>query len=209
MAKHSLYHRTLAKYILHCSKMTSVTNQTTVKTLKAFSSKSIMHIIDLQGFKIWDNAFIFKEVAYIRITFPSVTSNTLHILPPMANRHLSIEDQRRVRCNAAFHGMVWESGSIPYTDFPMLLSDELKHSEVVYVKGSEKILWIKPYVHSECQIVDLDNYNCPSLTILKQNTDIRHTCNFPHRSQCAGLHVRILYEWMCKASWRELESLPS
>lgn len=166
---------------------------------------SPMHIMDMQGFKIWENEFIFKEAALLEIRFPSVNCKSFLVEPPMAERFLSIRDQWRVGCESLIHDLSWGCGTLPYANFQVVLGKELQNCTLLCVKGLEKVQWVTPYVPRSCRVVDLESFGCPSLSFLRRNTKLHFECPHHVLTICAGLHVRILYEWLCNTSHRSLD----
>lgn len=167
---------------------------------------SPLYIADMQGFKIWENDFIYKEAALLKVQFPSVACTSFLVKPPMAERFLSTRDVWRVGCETLLHDLSWECGTIPYATFQVCLGKELQNCTMLCVKGLEKVQWVKPYVSESCQVVDLETVGCPSLAVLRKNTLLNFLCPHHVTTRCAGMHVRILYEWMCGASCMSLGS---
>lgn len=65
----------------------------------------------------------------------------------------------------------------------------------IYVKGKEKKKWLSPYFDD---ITDLEDYDCPSIKVLRQNS-ARNICCFNHppgwKKSCALKNVHYLKDW--------------
>ena len=102
------------------------------------------YIVDVQGFKITLNEFVFKEVAVIALEEDPIPSVFL-FKPPYAWDKLLDKNKSENRWfEDNFHGIMWRSGSIPYDKLISTLSGIL-HGAEIYVKGLEKSKWLKRF----------------------------------------------------------------
>lgn len=142
-------------------------------------------IVDVQGFKDNQNKFIVKEIAIL-----TSENKFQHFIfqPPFAFKDLTNEAKKQVKwVKNNLHGFDWYDGYIPYhhlyTIVPTLL-----HGKTIFVKGQEKIEWIKEFVTENIYIVDVeDELECPKLSWLKfVNQNI--SC-ISHKGLCALQNV--------------------
>ena len=61
------------------------------------------------------------------------------------------------------NGIPWNSGDVPYEKGGEILRNNLQHADIIYVKGLEKIKWLKNFIREFYNIVNLDDYDYPSL----------------------------------------------
>lgn len=139
-------------------------------------------VIDVQGFII-DNHFFPKEVC---VSGVDSKITTFLIAPPIEYSELTNKDRitNKWLCNH-LHGLCWNDGNITHEEFSQYLVVYLKKEQdiIVYVKGIEKVRWLRQLLgkKEQIQIVDLDEFNCPNIkTLYKNNTQIK-VCNY-HRS---------------------------
>ena len=102
------------------------------------------YIVDVQGFKITLNEFVFKEVAIIPLE-GDPTPSVFLFKPPYAWDKLLDKNKSENRwLEQNFHGLMWRSGNIPYDELKSTLSGLLFGAEI-YVKGLEKSNWLKRF----------------------------------------------------------------
>lgn len=155
--------------------------------------------MDVQGFKSSANSFVFKEVSvsYVRGT----VVNTYLFKPPFPWEVL----QARYKSENSwltrnYHGLAWESGSVPYTAVSLTLQPFLQAASVTYVKGSEKRSWLQEKF-PETYFVNVEDIGCPSLS--KLQTIQEDVGNCPHHVKvgcaapsCAEKNVQLLKYWV-------------
>ena len=108
------------------------------------SSSKMKYIVDVQGFKITLNEFVFKEVAFVPLEEDPTPSDFL-FKPPYAWDKLLDKNKSENRwLEQNFHGLMWRSGNIPYDELKNTLSGVLFGAEI-YVKGLEKSKWLKRF----------------------------------------------------------------
>ena len=102
------------------------------------------YILDVQGFKITLNEFVFKVVAVVPLE-EDPTPPVFLFKPPYAWDKLldkSKSENRWLEQNC--HGIMWRSGNISYDEQKRTLSGILFEAEF-YVKGLEKSTWLKRF----------------------------------------------------------------
>lgn len=149
-------------------------------------------IVDLQGFKKDNNEFILKEIAILC----SRQTLVLLIKPPFPFYELSKTERSTVSWIERNRKIFWDEGFIPYSQMSQYITNYLKN-KVIYVKGSEKVLWLKNLIQSD-QIHNIECYNCPNFQTLYKtylNCSYVFSCIF-HSNVCALRNVTCLNMWL-------------
>lgn len=139
-------------------------------------------IVDIQGFKTSDKTFTPKELAaydgnsichYIfRPPFP------FNVLPQHLQKQASwLMDNH--------HCIDWDEGFTPAYQFPRILRRLLRNAEVIYVKGREKVTFLKRY--TDKSFVEIEEQ--PALT----PTQPACMCHTKPLCYCALSNVYHLY----------------
>lgn len=153
-------------------------------------------ICDIQGFRGLRNEFIVKEAAFISCSGSKVQS--LVFKPPYPITTLP-ETQQKVATwlKSYFHGMDWNDGYTPYYELKNVFTKILGAYNIVYVKGSEKRLFIESLLSKyDVTVLDLDLMCCPKLNDLKKLISYRKCFYHPRLTdQCASENVRLIFNW--------------
>lgn len=149
-------------------------------------------IIDIQGFKDYNNDFIVKEIVILE-------SNTFHyflVRPPFPFEYLSNEEKRTVKWVERNHGILWREGVTDYYIIKNLV-EPLMRMKIILVKGVEKIKWLKEFCY-DCTIINLEDFNCPSFFELYKlySHDNERNCVHHKTNNCAVTHVKLLKKWI-------------
>lgn len=155
-------------------------------------------IVDLQGFKVDENKFIFKEVAVLDCT--TLTHPKLYGLvfdAPFPYELQTHEDKRRTRWIERHLGHTWNEEGIPYDLLSIVLKAYLFGADQVFVKGAEKKVWLREFVTSNCNLIDLHDLGCPSVKTLVQ----AQSTETMKRSM---LYACALFDWLCCYACREV-----
>lgn len=147
-------------------------------------------IVDLQGFKTDYNEFIVKELAIL------CENQTLVLLikPPYPFYELSKTEKMQVQWIERNRKIYWHEGFTPFLNFKQYVADYLK-DKIIYVKGFEKVVWLKNIVQ-DGNIINLDD--SPSLRKLYENYSMSKdifSCVY-HTHICALKNVMCLKKWM-------------
>lgn len=158
-------------------------------------------IVDVQGFKTTDNEFIVKEIAYISRYSDSLKKSYI-LKPPfpwttLCARYRSVN----LWTIRNYHGISWGSGTTPYNILQTEIDKDLSSADVVYVKGSEKVVWMKKRFPLIKKIIDLENLRCPSLQKLVDcNTDVEvctgHGSVSNYNVNCSVRNIIVLKRWL-------------
>lgn len=150
-------------------------------------------IVDIQGFKRETNEFIIKEIAILY----NKTLQVFLIKPPFPFEKLTKQEKKQVSWIERNRKIHWREGFVPYSNYRNLVIDILRDKHI-YVKGSEKVLWLKHVLeNSNCNIFNLEDKGCSSLISLydqyKYSQDL-YNCIY-HDSICALKNVICLNKW--------------
>lgn len=169
------------------------------------------YIVDLQGFRKSMNEFVLKEISIIDANSndeddddDNDTAQPLTLLfkspcdwQSLPSKYKSVNSwlQRN------FHGLLWNSGDIPYESAGTIIRAILHSARIIYVKGLEKKVWLASFLGDSLRIVDLEDQDCPSLRNLlklppRQCTHhhYQHHCDVS-RLNCATENVKLLKKW--------------
>ena len=155
-------------------------------------------VVDLQGFKLNGNRFIFKEVAILDCT--TLTQPKLYGLvfdAPFPYQVQDAKEKRQPRWTESHLGHAWDEKGIPYASIGVLLKAYLFAADQIFVKGSEKKQWLQEFVPPTCQLDDLHDLGCPRLKTLIGDRDAESM----RRSM---LHVCLLFDWLCHYACRDM-----
>lgn len=143
-------------------------------------------IVDVQGFKDQHNKFIVKELAFL-----TSENNIQHFIfqSPFKFANLTPTVKRQVNwLKRNLHGFGWDDGYIVYphlyTTVPPLLFER-----IIYVKGSEKVRWVKDFLGKHTTVLDIETeLQCPKLSWLRFHSHENMSC-MAHNGQCALQNV--------------------
>lgn len=159
-------------------------------------------VVDVQGFFI-NNKFFAKEVC---VSISDFEKQTFHIESTIKYSELSNKDRITNKwLYNHFHGLHWDTGESTLKElieYLILVMKKRKEEEypVVYVKGFEKVRWLKELVGGEIEIciINLDYCNCPNIkTLYKNNPNINLCKNHNNFNQiCAEKNVILLRNFL-------------
>jgi len=155
-------------------------------------------IVDLQGFSGPQGQFVLKEVAILAhgMTLPVV----YQFAPPYPWHDLPQECQRRnAWVERNYLGLKWNSGTTPYNRIEEILHSHLGLIEKIYVKGREKVAWLRTLLQSSHHVIenlenDYDDDDDDDIPSLRKLTS---TC--PHHKKqymCAADNVMALSQFI-------------
>ena len=160
-------------------------------------------IVDIQGFRV-NGSFVVKEVAILDCTTmfsPKVIGFVFDA--PFPSELQRPEYRRQTEWIKQHLGLRWEDKGITYSFLSSVLKASLFGANVIYVKGAEKKEWLKPFVSSTCELVDLHDMGCPKLQTL---VEIHQGHETEKRSLC---HVLVLFQWLCCIAMIAVEDMCS
>lgn len=154
--------------------------------------------VDIQGFKD-GKTFILKELCFVR------GESVQHFIfkPPFKYNNLSIESKREaIYLTTLVHGFYWNEGKLDYSQIDkcfesLLLQQQVENNLIIYVKGMEKIRWLKELCKSSSKLVC---YNIEDIGCQKKKTTLfdfvkPHCDSHARVGQCAYQNVMLLQEW--------------
>lgn len=153
-------------------------------------------IVDFQGFGVFNNHFILKELALRH------DGHHYHfiITPPCNLSQLPTSLQRQV-CwlYNNYHRLSWNGGWINFTKVKIFLRNKIQNG-TVYVKGKEKAQWLMELLSNEnVQIQNVEDiFNCPNLRELKRNYPNQIKCQ-NHSNCCALQNVYLLSKFLTES----------
>lgn len=152
--------------------------------------------VDVQGFKTDLNDFIIKEIA-IKSGSQLIT---LLFKPPFYRFELTDTEKKQVSWIERNRKIFWDEGFIPHCYHKNIIRELLKNKNI-YVKGLEKVTWIKKILEDSIDdnlcIFNLEDIGCPSLSSLYENyksgLDV-YQCIY-HSTHCALKNVSCMQKW--------------
>lgn len=146
--------------------------------------------MDMQGFQIGpDNKFVVKELSFI----DSVGNHFEHYIfkPAFQFNLLCDSDKRKVQwLTKNFHHLEWNYGLVDYYELPRILQ-QVCVQNTIYVKGLQKITWIKQWVPN-AHVINIEDFDYPNLETLnnKYKNSIKH-CYLQHKN-CTTTNIYLL-----------------
>ena len=71
----------------------------------------------------------------------------------------------------------------------------LQHTQVIYVKGSEKINWLSKFLGSSLRIVNLETLDCPALEKI-DDTSSAESFHYWNAMNSASKNVKKMKKWL-------------
>lgn len=140
-------------------------------------------ILDVQGFKVERNKFIVKELAAYN------GYKTAHYIfkPPFSIKLLPPDLEKQVKwLTHNYHCINWNEGHTPFYNFGNIIRELVETEEIIYVKGKEKVSYIKEY--SPKPVYELEDH--PPL----QFSEPRCFYHLKSKCMCSLSNVFYLYE---------------
>lgn len=112
--------------------------------------------VDIQGFKTVHNEFVVKEIFVLskNLKFHEI------IKSPIPYDCLSLETKKQADwLKRNYHGLAWNDGYITQSELDKIISPVLT-GKIVFVKGAEKVDWIKDIFDTKMIVVNLEDFDC-------------------------------------------------
>lgn len=148
-------------------------------------------IVDVQGFKDFNNQFIVKELALSTKEY----TQTFLIKPPYAFHSLTDKEKKHVKWVEKNLGIFWSEGFIDYKEFKRIIVKYLQGRKIL-TKGMEKVKWINELC-TDCKVIDLGQKGCLNMNKLHINycdNIVELNCNY-HSKCCALKNVLCIKKW--------------
>lgn len=167
-------------------------------------------LLDVQGFQFKSKQFLCKELAIkpLKYCCHNIKKYVFNYPIDYTNLHSSTKSQIRYLMNN-IHGHFWYSDDATpnlhlYSDLGKILHDEIvnKNYKIVLIKGQHKARWLFDIINSpNIQIINLEEYNCPSLKNLKQDyfsLPCESICDMHYISgkACAVENLHLINNWL-------------
>jgi hypothetical protein len=147
----------------------------------------MIFVVDVEGFLV-KNHFVVKEFAYKSLD--DLSFGQFFFKPPFSWESLSFKEKQTVSyCEKFLHCLRWSSGAINYQDRLQVFQNLFKDGDTIFVKGTEKVTYVKkilPFVHN---IQNLETLECPKISSIKYE-DRFVKCE--HKKHRANLHCALL-----------------
>lgn len=126
-------------------------------------SRTMEYFCDVQGFLDNYRNFIVKELSIISSDHGKTLNEHYLFKPPFPFNQLSIKMQKMATwLRNAHHGLDWNCGIHNLEQIQSIFAKITVGA--IYVKGEQKVEWIKPFVTSDTvKIINLEKCGCPRL----------------------------------------------
>jgi hypothetical protein len=162
-------------------------------------------VLDIQGFRA-EQQFIVKELSFSILILSNIEFDVdRHYIfrPPFEWKALNRKDrQTSLWLRTHYHGFTWNSGNTNYCEIAKCFEELLKkstHNLVIFVKGKEKIQWLKNLCNDQNLVVrNLEelgcniNFNDEAIERMQPHHCRKHEII----KQCAKQNVEFLKEWV-------------
>uniref|UniRef100_A0ABD2X5W7 Uncharacterized protein n=1 Tax=Trichogramma kaykai TaxID=54128 RepID=A0ABD2X5W7_9HYME len=152
-----------------------------------------VYLLDMQGFRA-ESKFIIKELAIIPLYNGNIPKLYLLKAPHGFEKYSPKNNERNRWLERHYHRLKWNHGVVSYDKLGDILKKVLRNAYSVYVKGIEKISWLRAYDITH-KIIDLESLGCPALKTLNRLPACAHH-SFVIDAECAMSNVLSLREWM-------------
>jgi len=131
------------------------------------------YVVDIQGFDVYGN-FIPKELCVVSVESTFVRHRMIG--PPTHYQRLSPQLKKQVNfVTNHIHGLYWDQGYALERDVLDLLRELLKYADKVFIKGSERVNYLKNLLKNiSAKVIDLDINSDVSAYFLLILTRMKH-----------------------------------
>lgn len=154
------------------------------------------YIVDIQALKQPINQFVVKELAIHRIGC-SDEPKVFFFQPPFDWKFLPARYKAENKwLDRNYHKINWNYGDYPYECIETILYLELFEAEAIFVKGQQKLDWLKRYVDNVYNVEDLQN--CVSLKVMYEWEQKSDVCQYHQDSKtnCAARNVLLIEKFL-------------
>ena len=162
-------------------------------------------VVDLQGFQSSGDEYVLKELYFSIFDYNNeiIENNTSrHYIfkQPFEWKHL----ERGYRANALWlsnfhHGFYWNDGDVNYSEIGNCITPLLRDKLIIFVKGSQKILWLKDLCRNiHLDVRNIEDFNC-NIRLSEESYNLSnslHCCKHRKIVSCARQNVEILKNWL-------------
>lgn len=152
-------------------------------------------ILDLQGFLGKHNKFILKEIAILSNETPFECK---HFIIEKSFKFHKLPLDQQITNSWLYHnhhGIHWNTGTSKLEDVIKYMETNLSNKNI-YLKGQQKICWLNELIGymDNYWIHDFEDYDCPSLKILKNQYSTNTCFNHTGGAVCCALQNIHLYK---------------
>lgn len=170
-------------------------------------------LIDIQGFKENKNNFILKEIC---LETKNLQFHDIIKSPARLEKKLDKKHRRQVKwLTKHFHGISWSDGYITLNEMRRTLCSIFNNKNIhIYVKGEEKIDWLKQILQNDTLIyTNVENYEFEVLSEDREKcwpcTKHKHI-DESDKIHCALENVKMLKKWfMRQRLYKSGKSVPN
>jgi hypothetical protein len=163
---------------------------------------SNIFFVDLQGF-MDHRVFLIKELCILSARDNKIQHYIFKSQPFSWHNLGKCSKQQALWLTCYYHGISWSDGDLPHhTAYSCIQKLCEEPNAVIYVKGREKIEWLKYYGRNQnINCVNIEDIGC---TINLCDLEYKSEVNKPHcnkhkvKLQCAYQNVLILRDWFTK-----------
>lgn len=152
--------------------------------------------VDLQGFKIQNNGFMVKEICVLSKNLKFHET----IKAPYSFELLTSSERKNIDwITKNLHGLRWTSGCINQCELKKIL-ETILHGKIIFVKGKEKVTWIREICSTEIIVINLEDLHCDSQLNIISETEKKECCHHKYIKKektihCAKQNVQIMKKW--------------
>lgn len=150
--------------------------------------------LDVQGFQYKKSEFLCKELA-----FKKENGEIKHFIFNfiIGEEHLNADFAKQIKwLRNNIHGFEWyDKGAQEYTSLCRILQ-EIEPNSTIYVKGLQKVNWLKKFLSGPWNIIDVETFNCPKLSTLRLVSKVHCMQHRDNTLQCAYENVHLIADWM-------------
>lgn len=171
-------------------------------------------IVDVQGFQFKSNPFICKELAIKKFSLENSCCHNINKFVfnyPIEFKYLNSNIQNQINfLTKKKHGLDWYSLSdtpflYQYSDLGKILQTEIidKDCKTILVKGEQKAKWLGNMFNNSINIINIEDYGCPSISVLKNETkslncNLNCLLHYLSDRSCAVENVQLFNNWLFK-----------
>ena len=141
--------------------------------------KEIHFVVDAQGFRDNNGAFILKELAIKWVHSDQLEHNVVHSAVPWFT--LNEEKQKEAMHNATFiHGISWTDGDAELKRVRHMARVVTVNAFQIWAKGHEKCIFLRQFFNT--MVYDLERTGCPKASDLPYNGTFEECPMAAHKS---------------------------
>ena len=157
------------------------------------------YVADMLGFVQPGNDYILKELAIVALDDSSDPLVKLFESPYSWNRLTNKYKKENTYLRRHYHGLDWNSGTVPYTLIGKILRDTFKDASIIYVSGSIQKKWLERF---KFNVKDIAEYGYPPLDTIKMVTVCENHDGY-FKTTCALHNVKLIKKFIIQSETSE------